>query len=187
MRQSVSLTTRLDWCLGDAQEWVEQEIGTEENEQEAALLRGSSEAGLRAAEDSKTSGTADSTVVVDKGLDPSSMGGGGAGGGGRVVDGQQDSTEGREQTANQRRRWILKPSTLNKGVGLTLGNDFETLRDAIHSSPDIREWVLQEYVERPLLAEGRKFHVRAYALAGMYAKGGFLRCCLLCFVSVNHT
>lgn len=187
VRQSVSLSTRLDWCLGDAQDWVEQEIGTEEKDQEAALLTGSSEAGLWAAEDSKSPGTADSTVVVDKGVDPSSMGDARAGGGGRVVDGQQESTKGREQTANQRRRWILKPSTLNKGVGLTLGNDFETLRDAIHSSPDIREWVLQEYVERPLLAEGRKFHVRAYALAGMHAKGDFLRCCLFCFVSVNRT
>lgn len=25
---------------------------------------------------------------------------------------------------------------------------------------------MQEYVERPLLAEGRKFHLRAYAMAG---------------------
>ncbi len=41
------------------------------------------------------------------------------------------------------RRWILKPSTLNKGAALTLGERFETLRDAIHESPDIREWVLQ--------------------------------------------
>lgn len=42
-----------------------------------------------------------------------------------------------------RRRWILKPSTLNKGAGLALGEDFETLRRAVHASPDIREWVLQ--------------------------------------------
>lgn len=41
------------------------------------------------------------------------------------------------------RRWILKPSTLNKGAALALGEEFETLKDAIHESPDIREWVLQ--------------------------------------------
>lgn len=28
--------------------------------------------------------------------------------------------------------------------------------------------LLQEYIERPLLAEGRKFHLRAYAMAGVW-------------------
>lgn len=182
MRQSVSLATRLDWCLGDAQDWIEQEVGAEEQEQEQgqgqedALLRGQSEAGLEMVGGSESSETAGSTGVVDKVRDVGSVGVAGAGGGdgGRVRDGRQESAKGREELPNrrsqsqrQRRRWILKPSTLNKGVGLALGDDFETLRDAIHSSPDIREWVLQEYVERPLLAEGRKFHIRAYALAGI--------------------
>lgn len=90
VRQSVSLATRLDWCLGDAKEWIE---GEEEEEEE---------------------------------------GGSGEGGGG-----------GGERGRKLKRKWILKPSTLNKGAGLALGEDFETLREAIHGSPDIREWVLQ--------------------------------------------
>lgn len=48
-----------------------------------------------------------------------------------------------QEEKGRRRRWILKPSTLNKGAALALGDDFETLKDAIHESPDIREWVLQ--------------------------------------------
>lgn len=48
-----------------------------------------------------------------------------------------------QKKGGRRGRWILKPSTLNKGAALALGDDFETLKDAIHESPDIREWVLQ--------------------------------------------
>ena len=85
--------------------------------------------------------------------------------------GQQEEEEDLGERSG-RRRWILKPSTLNKGAGLTLGEGFEPLREAVHDSPDIREWVLQEYVERPLLAEGRKFHLRVYALAGLCGSVG---------------
>lgn len=55
---------------------------------------------------------------------------------------QQQGGNGQEKKKG-RRRWILKPSTLNKGAALALGDDFATLKDAIHESPDIREWVLQ--------------------------------------------
>ncbi|CAM9797634.1 unnamed protein product [Ectocarpus sp. 12 AP-2014] len=132
VRQSVSLETRLDWCLGDAQEWIEQDRKDDEADEEGG-------GGVTAGEeDVRRAGTKEASAPCP------------------------DGEEGKGAT---RRRWILKPSTLNKGAGLALGEDFETLRRAIHDSPDIREWVLQEYVERPLLAEGRKFHLRAYALA----------------------
>ncbi|CAM9735693.1 unnamed protein product, partial [Chrysoparadoxa australica] len=61
--------------------------------------------------------------------------------------------------------WILKPSTLNKGAAVVLVADVADLRSAVHSCTDIREWVLQEYIQRPKLIGGRKFHFRAYVLA----------------------
>ncbi|KAG5192948.1 tubulin-tyrosine ligase family-domain-containing protein [Tribonema minus] len=67
--------------------------------------------------------------------------------------------------AEARGGWILKASTLNKGAGVHLVTDFNDLRDVVHANHDIREWVLQEYIERPLLVHGRKFHLRAYVLA----------------------
>eukprot|EP00904_Undaria_pinnatifida_P005495 jgi/Undpi1/2075/HiC_scaffold_12.g05461.m1 len=106
VRQSVSLQTRLDWCLGDAEDWLE---GKGKGEGEC---------------------DEDITAVAARSEE-----------GGTVASG---------------------------GAGLTLGEGFEPLRKAIHDSPDIREWVLQDYVERPLLAEGRKFHLRAYVLAGLW-------------------
>jgi hypothetical protein len=49
--------------------------------------------------------------------------------------------------------------------------DFAALREAVHDWPDIREWVVQEYVHRPLLFRRRKFHLRAYVLAGVCSSG----------------
>lgn len=150
VRQSVSLATRLDWCLSDAQEWVEQR-----NDEDYAL----------ASKSDAEVGTRDSEMTPDSTDKEDSLAS-------RVKVDRKDSVSAtaarcmREDSAGRRRRWILKPSTLNKGAALAFGEGFEPLRKAIHESPDIREWVLQEYVERPLLVQGRKFHLRAYVLAG---------------------
>ncbi|CAM9445699.1 unnamed protein product, partial [Hapterophycus canaliculatus] len=100
VRQSVSLATRLDWCLGDAREWIEQDEEGQEEEEETKKQVG------------------------------------------------REVTERGGVTGRRVQRWILKPSTLNKGAGLALGEDFETLRRAVHESPDIREWVLQASFSR---------------------------------------
>lgn len=72
----------------------------------------------------------------------------------------RDAEEGGEEAT-----WILKPSTTNKGLGINILYTYEELFDYCLEEPDIREWVLQRYVDRPLLLRGRKFHIRAYALA----------------------
>lgn len=60
--------------------------------------------------------------------------------------------------------WILKPSVTNKGTDISIVHDWEELLDALEETPDIREWVLQRYVERPLLVQGHKFHLRVYII-----------------------
>lgn len=61
--------------------------------------------------------------------------------------------------------WILKPSVTNKGAEVLVVRDFAPVRETLLAWQDVREWVLQAYVARPLLFQGRKFHLRAYVLA----------------------
>lgn len=85
--------------------------------------------------------------------------------------------------------WILKPSVTNKGtmrsVDITylirtiltlflfsLGLDITVLRnwdgflEWLEENPDTREWVLQRYIEGPLLVMGGyKFHLRVYVVS----------------------
>ncbi|CAO3649359.1 unnamed protein product [Cunninghamella blakesleeana] len=82
-------------------------------------------------------------------------------------------------------RFIIKPSLANKAAGIQVFDSLDQLR-AIFETEDsdsdndedddyydddkedvtqIREWVIQRYIDRPLLVNQRKFHVRAYVLA----------------------
>ena len=63
--------------------------------------------------------------------------------------------------------WILKPSMTNQARGILVFNRLEQLKAALleDGAEDVREWVLQRYIHRPLLVQGRKFHLRMYALA----------------------
>jgi hypothetical protein len=60
--------------------------------------------------------------------------------------------------------WILKPSVTNKGADIVVIKTWDDVIDNLELVPDIREWVLQKYIERPLLIKGHKFHLRVYIL-----------------------
>jgi tubulin--tyrosine ligase len=74
--------------------------------------------------------------------------------------------------------WILKGSTVNKGAGIFLIHFYEELVDICWSEPQIREWVLQQYITVPLLLRKRKFHIRAYVVAVSAIKVYFCQECL---------
>lgn len=62
--------------------------------------------------------------------------------------------------------WILKPSLANKAAEICIVRSVEEVEAALRTWRDIGQWVLQRYVEKPLLVGGgRKFHLRVYALA----------------------
>ena len=61
--------------------------------------------------------------------------------------------------------WILKPSVSNKGAEVTVVKEYETVQEVVGEWPDVREWVLQAYVDKPLLYRRKKFHLRTYVLA----------------------
>ena len=61
--------------------------------------------------------------------------------------------------------WILKPSMANGGAELFIVTNIDEVESAVRRWRDAGQWVLQRYVERPLLLQSRKFHVRAYVLA----------------------
>jgi tubulin--tyrosine ligase len=47
---------------------------------------------------------------------------------------------------------------------VALVRNWEELLDTLEEVPDMREWVLQRYLDRPLLINGHKFHLRVYVL-----------------------
>jgi tubulin--tyrosine ligase len=55
----------------------------------------------------------------------------------------------------------------NQARGILVFNQLESLKEALRAdgADEVREWVLQRYVHRPLLVGGRKFHLRMYAAA----------------------
>jgi hypothetical protein len=60
--------------------------------------------------------------------------------------------------------WIVKPSMTNGGAGLKVVDSAEGLAAAVGATADLQQWVVQRYIARPLLVDGRKFHLRVYVL-----------------------
>ncbi|TDH70658.1 hypothetical protein CCR75_001219 [Bremia lactucae] len=77
--------------------------------------------------------------------------------------------------------WIMKPSATNKGAEVNVIKDYKSLLNFVNEWTDIREWVVQEYIQRPLLLRGRKFHIRVYVLAlGCLKVYVYQHCLVLC-------
>ena len=59
--------------------------------------------------------------------------------------------------------WILKPGGKSRGRGIEIHTDLEDLQNTIMVNSDSM-WVVQKYIERPLIIIGKKFDIRVWVL-----------------------
>jgi len=74
------------------------------------------------------------------------------------------TSEHREQRDRGQRLWITKPARLNRAIGIKVLKDLNQILEYIDGQEEPGEWVVQKYVERPLLLRGRKFDIRTWAV-----------------------
>lgn len=84
--------------------------------------------------------------------------------------------------------WILKPSLGNKAAEIAIVSSIDEVTALLKANRDLGQWVLQRYIERPLLLNGgRKFHIRLYVLVNAAMEVFVFREALLLFAVNSYS
>lgn len=64
--------------------------------------------------------------------------------------------------------WIVKPGeNTNRGCGITVCKDLDQIRNLVQSTNfngNKRSYIIQKYIEKPLLYKNRKFDIRTFTM-----------------------
>lgn len=80
----------------------------------------------------------------------------------------------------EKNMWLVKPAALNQGRGIEVCRTLKDINNMLRTKPMHSVWLVQKYVEKPLLFKGRKFDIRIWAMATakhdfFYYRHGYLR------------
>ena len=64
----------------------------------------------------------------------------------------------------QNNLWLLKPSDLNQGRGIIVTDNLAEITKHLSQRANHDAFVIQKYIEKPLLFNNRKFDIRMWAL-----------------------
>lgn len=94
----------------------------------------------------------------------------------------------KQRRKKQRNLWIVKPGeNTNRGFGIIVARDLQHIKELVSHvklpNGTKRTYIVQKYIDRPLLFHRRKFDIRCYAMVtstngnvrGYFYQDGYLR------------
>lgn len=80
-------------------------------------------------------------------------------------NGYKNFVENYRKQKTNRNLWIVKPGEFsNRGTGITVCKNIHEINNLVPHSSSTKTIIIQKYIERPLLYNGRKFDIRHFIM-----------------------